>query len=355
MEDRRTFDYQSDSGGRIAVVSRVPVLDWRLVSEASYEEFNAAIRNSVMTSLGISALFLALGSLAGAVFARSIARPLAHIADSLIREADSMSSQADKVAQASATLDAGAHDQSLVVDNAVSAIDEMSSSINNSVASTGEVVKLMRGADGEMKSGYKVIQEMTEAMSDISRSSAEIGKILKTIEDISFQTNLLALNAAVEAARAGESGMGFAVVADEVRNLAQRTAGSVKETETMITATATRVQRGMSLADVLDSRFKLILDHIGQVGEMVTKIGEAAGEQTQNVEHINQAMAKVGENSTNTAIQAAAMTDISSDITGDVEQLRGSIDLLGRLLNRKVSSPGGGRVPASRQLPRLQG
>ena len=350
-EERQTFNYDSNAGEHIAVVSRVPVLDWRLVSEASHEEFNAAIRNSVMTSLVISALFLVLGSLAGAVFARSITRPLARIADSLIEGADSMSSQADQVGQASATLDAGAHDQSLVVDNAVSAISEMARSINLSVASAGEVVELMRGADREMQSGSKAIQDMTEAMSDISRSSSEIGKILKTIEDVSFQTNLLALNAAVEAARAGESGLGFAVVADEVRNLAQRTAGSVKETEAMITETATRVKRGMSLVEAIDSRFKIILDSIGQVGGMVTKIGEAAGEQTQNVEQINQAMAKVGENSINTANQATAMTEISSSITGGAEQLRDTIELLGRLLNRQVTSPGVGRAPAGRQLP----
>lgn len=86
----------------------------------------------------------------------------------------------------------------------------------------------------KMEENKKVSMDVSQAISELSERSAEIGQILEVIKGISDQTNLLALNAAIEAARAGEQGKGFAVVADEIRKLAEQSGRSVKEIDGII-------------------------------------------------------------------------------------------------------------------------
>ncbi|MEK3890170.1 methyl-accepting chemotaxis protein [Bacillus sp. FSL K6-3431] len=149
----------------------------------------------------------------------------------------------------------------------------------------------------EVKNTADVIQELGEQiiaseqnMTNLSERSVEIQSIVGVIEDIAAQTNLLALNASIEAARAGDSGKGFAVVAQEVRKLAESTADSTAniqsltsslqtEIESALTATqksAQLVDKGIQVsfqtADKIDAILKTIEESqidIGAVQEMI--------------------------------------------------------------------------------------
>jgi methyl-accepting chemotaxis protein len=113
--------------------------------------------------------------------------------------------------------------------------------------------------------GAESLEMMNLSISRIADSSRAMKDIVKMISDISDQINLLSLNAAIEAARAGESGRGFAVVADEISKLADQTASSIREIDTLIKGNNNEINSGLARADETTSNIRSIIDGVNEI------------------------------------------------------------------------------------------
>ena len=141
---------------------------------------------------------------------------------------------AEQLACAATDLAEGSTEQSNKVSDLVNLVDEVYDSMERSAADAAETVKLSTHAAEILFAGNAKMQELKEAIGDISKCSESIQEIITTIEEIASQTNLLSLNAAIEAARAGEAGKGFAIVADQVKALAEESSRAAGETNKLI-------------------------------------------------------------------------------------------------------------------------
>lgn len=235
-----------------------------------------------------------------------------------------LDSGSTQVATAAQTLSQGSSEQSSAIQELTSTIDEISAQIQENTGNAQNANELTLHVRTEVEGGVTNMDEMNRAMEQIQTSSQEIGKIIKSIEDIAFQTNILALNAAVEAARAGAAGKGFAVVADEVRNLAAKSADASKNTAALIENAVSAVAHGMDIAGKTASSLESIQERTENVATMVTKVAEASSKQAHAVEmvaHKIDAISSVIQSNSASSEESAAASEQMSSQAGELERL----------------------------------
>lgn len=292
-----------------------------------------------ITTLVTSLVSLVIAILTGWIIIRGVNRILKEVTVQVDEASTQIASAAGQVAQGSQSLADGSSEQAASLEETSSSLEELSSMTKRNADSATNAKTLSGETRSAAETGNNDMNAMRTAMDAIKTSSADIAKIIKTIDEIAFQTNILALNAAVEAARAGEAGMGFAVVADEVRNLAQRSAESAKETASKIEVAIRNGENGVQICAKVAQSLDVIVAKAREVDLIVAEIATASNEQSQGIAQINTAVTQMDKVTQGNASSAEENAAAAEELNAQSNSLKEAVIELRRLVdNRSASS-----------------
>jgi methyl-accepting chemotaxis protein len=308
----------------------------------------ASITTGIMTLVVGVIVAIVISLLMAFLITRGITLPINNVIATLSEGAQEVDSASGDLSSASNTLAEGATENAASLEETSAALEELSSMTKRNSDNAIEANSLMSQTTDAVSRAEASMQNVIQAMDQIATSGNEIGKIIKTIDEIAFQTNLLALNAAVEAARAGEAGAGFAVVADEVRNLAIRSADAAKNTADLIAATISNINSGSEMVHSTSENFHNVASNSSKVAQLVSEVAEASKEQSQGINQITTAMSQMDKVTQSNAASAEESASAAGQLTIQAENLMHAVEDISIIVHGSKSSP----APPKGKAPR---
>ncbi len=221
----------------------------------------------------------------------------------------------------------GAQESTASLSQVAAATEELSSSVD-------EIARQVAGAAEAAGKAVASAEATTVRIRGLSQAAAEIGNVVKLINEVAGRTNLLALNATIEAARAGDVGKGFAVVASEVKQLAEQTRRATEEISRQIGSIQAATGEAVSaVADVGEA-----IGHVNGIAAAIAAAVEQQGAATREIAsqvngvaartiQANQDMATLGVLADDSMKAGESVLASADEVANVAQTLRTEVDL----------------------------
>lgn len=240
------------------------------------------------------------------------------------REIDSGSAQLAYAADDLATACTG---QATEVSDLMMLLTQLGDSIEYNEKEAEEAVKIANLASSTLIVGAQKMQDLGNAMQEISQCSEQIISVIAAISDIGDEIDLLSLNASIESARAGEAGKGFAVVAEQVKKLAEASQNAVGQTSELIERTVQSVEVGTRISRESAANMEEVQMGAEETTGRINAIVEKLKMEVESIAHINESIGVVAgivDNNSATSEETAAVS----------EQQKAQVESMVDLMNR---------------------
>ncbi|MDY6967244.1 MAG: methyl-accepting chemotaxis protein [Spirochaetota bacterium] len=207
-------------------------------------------------------------------------------AEEVMATIEELSAGADNIAQRS-----NDQNQSLVV--MIDRIGSLSEIIATMSIQVQNTYKNTLSYSTKASSGKESLGNMSSSMEKVEESSDKMMDVLNIINDISDRINLLSLNANIEAARAGDAGLGFAVVANEISKLADQTAASLKEIDSLIKINNDEIRKGFSNVNKTVDTIGELIEGFNSISGMMKNMSDFMQQQVETNKTVNKEMNNV--------------------------------------------------------------
>lgn len=334
-------------------------LNWYVMMGVPPEKLFMAANQLRQYFYGFAVLLLFISAAINYYGGRMASIPIQKMATLLSGNAATVKSVAHRLEVASSELSRNTTEQASAVQQISSSLEQTNTMVEQNTTSSELVQSIANDTHSEAQRGKSVMQELNQAIEDITKSTQSIaelqnvikgiGEKTKLIDEIVFQTKLLSFNASVEAERAGEHGRGFAVVAQEVGNLASMSGKAATEIANIVKTSIikadevvrdnqVKVKRGGELSVRTSQVLNTIESKTNDVKSQSEQISKASKEQALGIKQISDAIAQIDQATHTVSQNANEFANTGKEMGVEADQLENSVQGLLTIIHGDKSS-----------------